>query len=309
MSADVPLAGARGEPLARARDVLVVGDVNLDVVVRPERPIEGGTDVPADIRQRAGGAGANVAVGLARLGVSVTLVGCVGATDSAPTIDRLREAGVQLALRAVSDLTTGAVVAIIDPDGERSMASDRGANLALRKSDLPESLIAGHRHLHVSGYTLFEAGTRSAALAAVGRAMALGRTVSIDPASVAPLRDHGVASFLADVEGVDLLLPNTDEALALSGASDVASAAASLASSFPAVAVTCGADGAVWAGRGGVLRQPASPRSGPVLDTTGAGDAFTAGLLAAWLSGQSPEQCLVAGQDAAADAVTRWGAQ
>jgi len=289
--------------------VLVVGDVNLDVLVRPERPIEAGTDVPAEIGQQPGGAGANVAVGLARLGVAVTLAGCVGATDSAPTTDRLRAAGVKLALRAVSDLTTGAIVAIIDPDGERSMASDRGANLALRESDLPESLIAGHRHLHVSGYTLFDAGTRPAALAAISRARALGRTVSIDPASIAPLQEYGVANFLADIDGVDLLLPNTAEALALSGLPDVTAAAASLASSFSVVAVTCGADGALWADTEGLLRQPASTRTGPVRDTTGAGDAFTAGLLAAWLAGQSSDQCLSAGQDAAADAVTRWGAQ
>ncbi|MGI8626544.1 MAG: carbohydrate kinase family protein [Geodermatophilaceae bacterium] len=301
MSTDLPPAGPSG--------VLVVGDVNFDVLVRPERPIESGTDIPADIRQRPGGAGANVAVGLARLGVSVTLAGCVGATDSGPIIDRLRDAGVRLALRAVGGLTTGAIVAIIGRDGERSMASDRGANLALRESDLPESLIAGHRHLHVSGYTLFEAGTRSAALAAIGRARALGSSVSVDPASVGPLQEYGVAQFLADVAGVDLLLPNTDEALALSGAPDVAAAATSLNSAFPVVAVTCGADGAVWVDRNGLLRQSTSPRSGPVLDTTGAGDACTAGLLAGWLSGQSPTRCLAAGQDAAADAVTRWGAQ
>ncbi len=249
-----------------------------------------------------------MAVGLARLGVSVTLAGCVGATDAGPVTDRLRDAGVQLALRAVGGLTTGAIVAIIARDGERSMASDRGANLALRASDLPESLIAGHRHLHVSGYTLFEAGTRSAALAAIRRAKALGRSVSVDPASVGPLREYGVAEFLADVAGADLLLPNADEALALSAAPDVAAAATSLMSTFPVVAVTCGADGAVWADRGGFLRQPTSPRSGPILDTTGAGDAFTAGLLAAWLSGRPPAQCLAAGQDAAAHAVTRWGA-
>lgn len=292
-----------------AGDVLVVGDVNLDVLVRPARPIEGGTDVPADIRQRPGGAGANVAVGLARLGVPVTLAGCVGSSDSASTIDGIRRAGVRLALRSVGDLTTGAIVAIIDPDGQRNMASDRGANLALREADLSEALIASHRHLHVSGYTLFDARTRTAALTAIGRALALGRTVSLDPASVAPLQEYGVGVFLSDVDGVHLLLPNSDEALALTGLSEVAAAAGSLARSFAVVGVTCGPDGALWADDTGVLWQPPSNRSGPVLDTTGAGDAFTAGLLAGWLSGKSPTQCLASGQDAAADAVTRWGAQ
>lgn len=291
------------------KQVLVVGDINLDVLVRPARPIEQGTDVPAEIDQRPGGAGANVAVGLARLDVATTLAGCVGGIDSGPVIELIREAGVHLALRAVSDARTGAIVVIIATDGERSMASDRGANLALRETDVPEQLIAGHRHLHVSGYTFFHPGTRCAAVTAIGRARAMGRTVSVDPASVAPIRGYGVAQFLTDIEGIDLLLPNTDEALALSGRSDVQQAAQALAADFPVVAVTRGASGALWADRGGVLQRPTVAGPGMVLDTTGAGDAFTAGLLAAWLDGQSPSSCLEAGQHAAAVVVARSGAQ
>jgi len=291
------------------RDVLVVGDINFDVLVRPERPIEHGTDVSAEIRQRPGGAGANVAVGLGRLGVATTLAGCVGSSDSEPISDRIRAAGVQPALRGVNDIPTGTIVAIIGADGERSMASDRGANLALTEADLPEALIAAHRHLHVSGYTLFEPGTRGAAVTAIGRAQALGRTVSVDPASVAPLRGYGVEAFLTDIGGIDMLLPNTEEAQVLSGLMDVEQAALCLAGKFPMVAVTCGAAGALWADHGLVLRRPSLAGPGQVLDTSGAGDAFTAGLLAAWLDGRSPTSCLDAGQRSAAAVVTGWGAQ
>lgn len=290
-------------------DVLVVGDVNLDVLVRPVRPIERGTDVPADIRQRPGGAGANVAVGLARLGVSTTLAGCVGGSEAGLVVEPLRVAGVAPSVRAVVGARTGAIVAIISPDGERSMASDRGANLSLNEADVPVELIAAHRHLHVSSYLLFDPGTRAAALTAIGRAKTLGRTVSLDPASVAPLRGYGVRGFLADIAGVDLLLPNTDEALALSETPDVESAAALLARRFPLVAVTCGAAGALWAEASGVLRRAIPTGRAHVLDTTGAGDAFTAGLLAAWLAGRSPTGCLDAGLHEAADVVGRWGAR
>jgi sugar/nucleoside kinase (ribokinase family) len=290
-------------------DVLVIGDVNFDVLVRPERPIEHGTDVCAEIRQRPGGTGANVAVGLARLGVATTLAGCVGGADCAASTDLIRAAGVHVALRPVNDARTGVIVAIISPDGERSMASDRGANLALDEADLPEELIAAHRHLHVSGYTLFDPRTRSAALIAIGRAIALDKTVSVDPASLAPLRSYGVAQFLSDIEGIDVLLPNSDEAVALSGLADVERAASALAVDFPVVAVTRGAAGALWADQSGVLRRPTMVGLGSVVDTTGAGDAFTSGLLAGWLAGQPPNSCLDAGQRAAAKVVARWGAQ
>lgn len=291
------------------RDVLVVGDINLDVLVRPRGAIERGTDVAADIRLRPGGAGANVALGLAGLGASVTLAGCTGWSDSRPVTDLLSAAGVQLAVRRIPETATGTVVAIIDPDGERSMASDRGANLALSAADLPEDLIAAHRHLHVSGYALFDAATGHAALAAMSRAHAMGRTVSVDPGSVAPLRAFGVADFCAAIAGADLLLPNTDEALALGSSQDVEQAATVLVRRFPVVAITCGAAGALWADRDGILRRESVAGPGPVLDTTGAGDAFTAGLLTAWLDGGAPIDCLDSGQQAAAQSVTQWGAQ
>jgi len=154
-----------------------------------------------------------------------------------------------------------------------------------------------------------EPRTRSAAVTAIGRARALGKTVSVDPASVAPLRRYGIAHFLTDIEGIDLLLPNSDEAMALSGLSEVERAASALAVDFPVVAVTCGAAGALWADQGQVIRRPTMAGLGSIVDTTGAGDAFTAGLLAGWLAGQPPNSCLDTGQRAAAKVVARWGAQ
>jgi sugar/nucleoside kinase (ribokinase family) len=104
-------------------------------------------------------------------------------------------------------------------------------------------------------------------------------------------------------------LPNSDEAMALSGLSEVERAASALAVDFPVVAVTCGAAGALWADQGQVIRRPTMAGLGSIVDTTGAGDAFTAGLLAGWLAGQPPNSCLDTGQRAAAKVVARWGAQ
>ncbi|MGY1742673.1 MULTISPECIES: carbohydrate kinase family protein [unclassified Blastococcus] len=291
-----------------ARSVVVVGDVATDVVAVLSGEPAPGSDRPATIRTRGGGAGANVAVHLGRLGVPVTLAGCVGA-DAAGTalLAELAAAGVSAAVRAVPDTGTGTIVSLVEPGGQRSMLADRGANLALTPADLPP--VGTGDHLHVSGYTLLDPRPRTAGLAALAAAAAAGATTSLDPASTGPLAAYGVDRWLADTTGVTLLLPNADEARLLTGCADPADAARALAGRHPAVAVTLGADGALWCAGGRLVHRPALPAT--VVDTTGAGDAFTAGLLAAWLAdpGADPARLLDAGAALAAEVVRRPGAR
>jgi sugar/nucleoside kinase (ribokinase family) len=245
-----------------------------------------------------------VAVQLARLGVEVVLAGCVGSDVAGAALEaELRTAGVRTALRSVEGGATGTIVSLVEPGGQRSMLADRGANLALRRSDLPPPPSGGH--LHLSGYTLF--GPRDAALSVLAAAAAAGCTISIDPASTAPLAANGVDRWLADTAAATLLLPNADEARLLTGCADVADAARALALRHPAVAVSLGAEGALWAAEGELRHRPAHPAT--VVDTTGAGDAFAAGLLAAWLAGAQPEAALDAGLALAASVVGRPGAR
>src|SRR5271170_3946795 len=103
--------------MARA---LVVGDVMIDVIVRPEGPIAVGADRRARIVARPGGSGANQAVWLARFGVKARFVGRVGAADHAPETAILRQAGVEAHLAADEARQTGRLIALIDPSGERS---------------------------------------------------------------------------------------------------------------------------------------------------------------------------------------------
>jgi sugar/nucleoside kinase (ribokinase family) len=284
--------------------VLVVGDVATDVVVVLSGEPAPGSDRPASIRTRGGGAGANVAVQLARLGVEVVLAGCVGSDVAGSGSDaELRTAGVRTALRTVDGAATGTIVSLVEPGGQRSMLADRGANLALRRTDLPPPPPGGH--LHLSGYTLF--GPRDAGLAALTAAAAAGCTVSIDPASTAPLEAYGVDRWLDDTAGATVLLPNADEARLLTSCADPADAARALAQRHPVVAVSLGPDGALWAADGEVRHRPAHPAT--VVDTTGAGDAFAAGLLAAWLGGAKPDAALDAGLALAAGVVGRPGAR
>jgi ribokinase len=267
-----------------------------------------GSDRPASISTRGGGAAANVAAHLARLGLRVELAGCVGDDPSAAGLAaELTAAGVRLALRTVPGVPTGTVVSLVEPDGQRSMLADRGANLELAPGDVPAPAPGGH--LYLSGYTLLDPRPRTAGLRALHDAVAAGCTVSVDPASTGPLARYGVDRWLADTAGATLLLPNAEEARLLTGCSDAADAARALAARYPVVVVKLGPDGALWASADVLVHRPAHPTT--VVDTTGAGDAFAAGVLSAWL--RSPEPAPAAALDAglarAAAVVRRPGAR
>jgi ribokinase len=122
------------------------------------------------------------------------------------------------------------------------------------------------------------------------------------------LRRVGRDAFLDWVRGTDLLLCNTDEAAVLAGAGSPEEQAAALTRVARNVVVKCGGAGAVWCGREGVLRLSGGVRV-PMLDPTGAGDAFAAGLLTAWSSGAGPEAALKAGAATGATAVAQIGAR
>jgi sugar/nucleoside kinase (ribokinase family) len=214
---------------------------------------------------------------------------------------------VSLQLRVIPGAATGTIVSLVEPDGQRSMLADRGANLELRPADLPALPARGH--LHLSGYTLFDGGPRAAGLAAVAAAVVAGCTISVDPASTGPLADYGVSRWLADTAAATVLFPNADEARLLTGCADVEAAARALAERHPVVAVSLGADGALWASADRLVHRPA--HSTTVVDTTGAGDAFAAGLLSAWLPDPDldPAIALDAGLALAAEVVRRPGAR
>lgn len=289
--------------------VVVVGDVCTDVVVLLAGAPAPGSDRPASIGAAGGGAGANVAAHLAALGAPVVLAGCVG--DDLPgrsLAADLAGRGVTLALRTVPGTATGTIVSLVEPGGERSMLADRGANLALQPADVPDPVAGGH--LHLSGYTLLDPGPRAAGLAALDRARNAGCTISVDPASTGPLAAYGVDGWLADTAAATLVLPNAEEARLLTGSTDPAAAARILAGRHPVAVVSLGAEGALWAAGTVLVHRPAHPAT--VLDTTGAGDAFTAGVLSAWTAAgghPDPVAALDAGLARAAAVVARAGAR
>jgi ribokinase len=285
--------------------VVVVGDVMVDVVARLDGPIARGSDAPARISFGHGGSAANVAAWLAAAGASPVLIGRVGVdARGREARSALVAAGVDARLATDPEHPTGTCVVIVEPGGERTMLPDPGANDALAADDLGDELFAPDAHLHMPGYALLREGSRPAASSAIARACDQGMSVSVDPSSAALLSP----AFLDLASGAGLLLPNAEEARALTGEVDPELAARRLSERFAEVVVTLGDQGALWTDGGAVCRVAAL--SGlAVTDSTGAGDAFAAGLIAARLEGAEPKAALTFGCRMAAGAVATPGAR
>lgn len=293
----------------QALDVVVVGDLMVDVITVMSGPLARGSDTPSQVRARGGGSAANVATWLAAQEVPTAYVGRVG--DDAlgrESVDALTGAGVQAWVSVDDEAPTGTCVVLVEPGGERSMLPDAGANATLLPADVPPTVFRPGGHLHLSGYTLLSRGSREAGLTAVSLAAAAGMTVSVDPSSAALLEEVGADRFLDWTRGADVLLANADEATVLSGARDPHTAAARLGDHYREVVVKLGRDGALWQ-QGFIVASAPAERGVDVVDTTGAGDAFASGFLASWLLHPEPESALAAGNRLAARVVGQVGAR
>jgi ribokinase len=256
--------------LSVTTQVLVLGDALLDVHVMPTRPMLPGADVPAAIRLEPGGQGANLAVRLARRGVDV-LLRCALGSDAAGGLVRSALAADAVALDSVDAPATGSVVVLVDADGRRTMLSQRAPIIG------PQLATDGAAWLVVSGYVLLEPNSAQLAAQSLPERRAL----------------IGCALDRPEVEGwraaaralePSLVVLNGDEAELLSGGDP--EAAAGLAKQFDAVVVVTGAAGASAAL--GVETVRVAHDAVAAVDTTGAGDAFAAALIAELLEATWP---------------------
>ncbi|MDH2428258.1 sugar kinase [Sphaerisporangium sp. TRM90804] len=291
--------------------VVVVGDLMTDAVARARYPLARASDTPAVVTMHGGGSGANIASWLAVEGAEVAFVGRRGADITGRNRDmELMGYGVDARLVMDPDRPTGTCVVLVTHKGERTLLSDPGANAALSPEDLPRDLFMQGGHLHVSGYTLLNEGSRDAGMAALDHARRAGMSISVDCASAAPLERNGAEPFLEWTHSAKLLLANESQAKVLTGRDDPASAAKVLTAWFPQVVIKMGAEGSLWYtnNRPEPVRAPADHIE-RIVDGTGAGDAFTAGFLQPWLEGKQPADALAAGNALAAKAIGNLGAR
>ena len=238
--------------------IATFGDALLDVIVQLREPYEAGADVLANTKTGAGGQAANVAAWSAAVGAQARCIAKRG-DDNAGRLVSAELEGLGVELAGPVEGRTGVVVSLVGPDGERTMASDRGSAPSLAPGDLDPDWLACDC-LHISGYALLEAPIDTAALRAVE--LARGARVSVDLSPWTTIRRYGAERFrelIARIEP-DVVFGNEHEWREL-GTVDTVRIVKRGADGFAV-------DGKVW---------PARPAE--VVDTTGAGDALAAGFL------------------------------
>ncbi len=289
---------------SRKLDIIVAGEVNVDLILREVPPLELDKEKSAkDMDLILGGSSSITAFNLARLGARVGFVGVLGQDFFGRfCAERLKWAGVDLTyLRWMPGVKTG--ITVWNTRGpRRAGVTYPGTIEMLRASDVPDHYLRKARHLHVGAYFLQRKLHRGAP-GLFRRARSLGLTTSLDT-NFDPAETWD-SSLRRTLRHTDVFLPNEDEARRLTGRKTAAAAAQALRKLARIVVIKCGARGVLVAGPEGMFQVPAVKTR--VVETTGAGDSFNAGFLTQFVRGASLLECAQAGVAAGARAVTKVG--
>ncbi len=276
--------------MSTGRDlVLSIGRLYCDIVFRgfDALPRLGEERFAETVAIVPGGGGFITAAHLAALGTRSALLARIGTDPLSGTLaPALTESGVDLRWLERTPEAGPQPTVVMVQDGERAFLSRRagGARPATLDAALADPAA---RHLHIA-----EFATLAEIPDLIERAKHAGLTVSLDPS----WDDDWIRrpDLIARAAGADIFLPNATEARAIAACEDLDQAGIRLARHFPLVVIKDGSNGARLFDRDAATALPA-PEGGPVLDTTGAGDAFNAGFLAALLAGRAPKHALAEG--------------
>lgn len=276
--------------------IVSIGDLLLDITIVPEGALRPDDDRPASIRLGGGGQAANFCAWTASLGEPVRLVTRLGNDERGHKLVTDMEAlGVEVC-PVWGPEPTGAIAVIVGRDGQRAMATERGASVGLQPNDLRRSWFSEVKLIHVPAYSLFVEPLASAARAAIELVRRGGGMLAIDLSSVAGLQDYGPARMAYDLARLkpEVLFATAAEAetlgVPLDGVAQVP-------------VVKLGSEGCIVFGQR--IHAPLVQE----IDSTGAGDAFAASFCSSWLHGATPVEAAKRAVFVAADAVTRAGAR
>jgi sugar/nucleoside kinase (ribokinase family) len=262
-------------------------------------------------REMSGGSAANSMAGVAAIGGSSAFIGQVAEDQLGMIFEHdMHALGVRFDTKPLEGgPPTGRCLILVTPDGQRTMNTAPGASHELSIEAVDFDLVRSAAILYLEGYLWGPDKPRAAMIKAVEVAHEAGRKVAFTLSESVCIagRKEGFSAMI-DGGGVDLLFANEDEVLQLTGRADPDSALTELAAKVPTLVVTRGPDGATAIENGQRISIPAAAVR-QVVDTTGAGDLFAAGFLAARCKGAGLERCLWTGALAAGEVIQHYGAR
>lgn len=311
-------------------DVLAIGNAIVDVIAEAtdafiveEQLIKGGMQLIDDERAQtlygamgpgreiSGGSAANTLAGLARLGHRTAFVGQVADDQLGEVFTHdIRAGGIDFTVPArAGEPSTARCLILVTPDGQRTMNTFLGAAQFLPASALDKEKIEASAWLYLEGYLWNAPESRAAMTGAIAVAKAAGRKVALTLSDAFVVFGHRDEFFeLLDNGSIDLLFANDTEVRAMMETEDTDAAVKALAARVPTLVCTHGAEGAEAYDRGTHARVSAEPVSA-VVDTTGAGDLFAAGVFAGITAGRSMADSLTMGAVCAAEIISHYGAR
>jgi sugar/nucleoside kinase (ribokinase family) len=311
-------------------DIVAIGDAIVDVIATAadsfiaERGLSKGSmrlldaDEARDLysamgpgREVSGGSAANSMAGAAALGLKAAFVGQL-ADDQLGTIfaHDMRSLGVAFDTPPIAGPPpTGRCLILVTPDAQRTMNTFPGASHELTPAALDEDLIRSASVTFLEGYLWGPERPRAAMLEAARIAHSAGRAVAFTLSESLCIGDRreGVLGMI-EAQTVDILFGNEDEVRHLIGCDDLTDCLASLSRHVATLVITRGPDGAL-ALEGDERADIAAPPVDRIVDTTGAGDLFAAGFLAARCRDRPLRACLETGAICAAEVISHFGAR
>ncbi|BBD99309.1 adenosine kinase [Sphingobium amiense] len=311
-------------------DVVAIGNAIVDVLARSDDAFlaehaltKGGMQLIdaamaeslyADMGQAkeiSGGSAANTLAGLAALGKKCGFIGQVNDDQlGAVFAHDVRALGIRFDTPVMQgDVPTARCLILVTPDAQRTMNTFLGASQFLPEAALDLDMIRSAGVLYLEGYLWDPEQPRAAMRAAIDAAKGAGRKVAFTLSDNFVIDRHR-ADFLALIEQglIDILFSNEGEIGFLAQVDDFDAALARFADKVPVLVSTRGEQGAVAIVDGVRYEAPAAPVS-QIVDTTGAGDLFASGFLAAHIDGRPVADCLALGAAAAAEVISHWGAR
>jgi ribokinase len=297
------------KPKHSGPEILVLGDINADIVGRVKSwPAPGHECLAERLELHCGGVGANCALALRRWSVSVNLIGCVGKDDfGAFLLKNLAASGVNVrGVRRTDKAMTGMLYINVTPDGQRTFFGSRGANQLLSRLRQSESsTLTCTRAASLMGYSFMDKGGEAAAQQVIAAVHRNDGWVSLDAGMEPSEKIPG--KILRAAKTVDLFFVSSEEAAALTGHRKPGKAFDCLSNlGIPGVVMKLGKRGCLIADEGTVKQVPSFTVR--AVDSTGAGDAFTAAFLQAKLRGWHIVEAALAANAAGAAAASVVGA-